>query len=634
MTMWQRFTQRARNVVFFAQEEATGMGHGFVGTEHLLLGLVRERDHVAARLMTRMGVDLDAIRPEIERQAQRGTDPLGQELQLTPRSKRVIDLAYEEARELNNNYVGTEHLLLGLIGEGEGLAARVLRPFGVDVERARREVILEQELLDLDAAVQFLGTSKPTLYRLLRQGELKGLKVGRQWRFRKPDLEAYMERGRLAAATAPTPELETEISHFSAELRRLSVAETGSMTSEPGNSTREERVQQLAEAITALALALGASDLHLEPVWNGPGTYLLLRARVDGILQELRRMPMSLREGLTARFKQMARIDLARTEAPQEGSFTRSHAGSDYVLETSTLPTYFGEAVTFLIRNITPTVVDLEQLDLSAEDRSRLRDWTRRPRGLVVATGPGALPLLYSCLREIAGPERKIVTIQQSGGHRLRQAVHVEVRPEAGLTFTAALRACARQAADVVLVGDLPDAETAALAHELALDRCLVLATARAGSAAGVLQGLLDLGLEPRLVARALVGIVAHAMAGQLCPDCKTAVNPESAALLLTRARQSAPAGGYLVPQDAVFHQGRGCEACRQTGYQGHVDLFEVVEISPALAQAILRRASAEEITGLAVANGSRTLLADGVRKAVEGLTSLDAVLRETGGGV
>src|SRR5947209_8857979 len=143
--MWQRFTERARRVVFFAQEEAGRLGENYVSTEHLLLGLVRENDSVAARILDRLGVSLGRIRSEIERQVTRGDGRLGQDMQLTPRAKRVIDLAYEEARQLNNNYIGTEHLLLGLVREGDGLGGRVLVKLGADLDRTRREVYAMQE---------------------------------------------------------------------------------------------------------------------------------------------------------------------------------------------------------------------------------------------------------------------------------------------------------------------------------------------------------------------------------------------------------------------------------------------------------------------------------------------------------
>src|SRR5437763_1157358 len=166
--MWQRFTERARRVVFFAQEEAARLGENYVGTEHLLLGLVRENDSVAARILDRLGVPLSRIRSDIERQVTRGHGNLGQDMQLTPRAKRVIDLAYEEARELNNNYIGTEHLLLGLIREGDGLAARVLKQEGAEYDTTKEVVRLMQEgavNLDQEAVA---GTSPEQALNLLR----------------------------------------------------------------------------------------------------------------------------------------------------------------------------------------------------------------------------------------------------------------------------------------------------------------------------------------------------------------------------------------------------------------------------------------------------------------------------------
>src|SRR6476661_5047845 len=157
--MWQRFTERARRVVFFAQEEAARLGENYVGTEHLLLGLVRESDSVAARILDRLGVPLGRIRSDIERQVTRGDGRLGQDMQLTPRAKRVIDLAYDEARQLNNNYIGTEHLLLGLIREGEGLAGRVLAKLGVDLERTRSEKLdpVVGRFTEIERVIQILS---------------------------------------------------------------------------------------------------------------------------------------------------------------------------------------------------------------------------------------------------------------------------------------------------------------------------------------------------------------------------------------------------------------------------------------------------------------------------------------------
>src|SRR5580693_6205756 len=179
-TMWQRFTERARKVVFFAQEEAGRLGENYVSTEHLLLGLVRENDSVAARILDRMGVSLGRIRSEIERQVTRGDGRLGQDMQLTPRAKRVIDLAYDEARQLSNNYIGTEHLLLGLIREGEGLAGRVLAKLGVDLDKTRKEVVALQDN-DSGKPVSHKSSYRATTDEALPEFSMTIAKAGPVW---------------------------------------------------------------------------------------------------------------------------------------------------------------------------------------------------------------------------------------------------------------------------------------------------------------------------------------------------------------------------------------------------------------------------------------------------------------------
>ena len=201
--MWQRFTEDARKIVFYAQEEAGRLGGNHVDTEHFLLAITRIPGNEAATILARLGVELAAVRSAVEALALRGDGRTGQDMQLTPRAKRVVDLAYEEAKRFKHKSIGAEHLLLGILHENEGSAGQALAKLGVTLEAARLQLLQLQdkqseELLSLDEAVKFLGTSRPTLYRLLGQDEIKGLKVGRQWRFRKADLVAYMERGPVA----------------------------------------------------------------------------------------------------------------------------------------------------------------------------------------------------------------------------------------------------------------------------------------------------------------------------------------------------------------------------------------------------------------------------------------------------
>ena len=258
--MWQRFTERARKVVFYAQEEAGRLGENYVSTEHLLLGLVRENDNVAARILDRMRVSRERIQSEILRQVTRGEGRLGHDMQLTPRAKRVIDLAYDEARLLNNNYIGTEHILLGLISEGEGLAGRTLSKLGVDLERTRVEVTILQEGRKED----------------------------------QPDAGDDAQKFVDLTGTEAEPQNVTTIKALSAD---------GSII-------------RIAHAVIQQAIQHKASEIRLEPTPNG----VRVSTRSDGKFQEMMTVPKPITEALVVRFKIMADMNVEQTQLPRRGA--------------------------------------------------------------------------------------------------------------------------------------------------------------------------------------------------------------------------------------------------------------------------------------------------------------------------
>ncbi len=628
--MWQQLTERAHKAVSYAQEEAGAMGSIGISTEHLLLGLIHEDVSVAARILDRSGVSRDRIRSEIGRRATRGEGKPGQDLNLTPRAKKVIDLAYAEANSLKNSYIGGEHLLLGLIAEGEGLAARVLTELGLTLDATREQVrkfqeeaeakTASEELLSLDEAVKFLGTSKPTLYRLLGQDEIKGLKVGRQWRFRRADLVAYMERSPVAVAAAPKEDLDMELAFFAQQL------------SEPeadGVASPETKTIRLAHKIMQLAVSAKASDIHLEPTLEN----FRLRLRVDGVLQETRRLPISVRESLTAQFKMMAEMDVNEKRLPQDGRIPLRYEDKDFTVRVSSVPSIYGESIAMQVSAKSAKqdlLVALDSLALAPNDLAQVRNLLRRPYGLLLAAGPtgsGKMSLLYSCLQDIAGGETKTVTIEDPIECILPHVTQVQVNKKGGLTFAAGLRSLLQQDPDVLLVGTLSDGETAALAAEAALTGHLVLSALQVGDAPSALLRLMDLGLPPHLVTSTVVGVVAMRLCRRLCDHCKAPADISDEPTL-SHVIRLAREGGYDAPPSAVFYRGRGCERCRGRGYAGRIALYEVLTMSSALAGALLRRAPAEELMDLAVSGGMRTLLADGIRKAVDGQTTVEEVLR------
>jgi len=628
-TMWQRFTERARKAVFYAQEEALELGENLVGPEHLLLGLVREDDNMAARILGRLGVEPGAVRQKVLARLEPGEPGTGEDLRLTPAAKQVVDWAYEEARHLLDNSIDAEHLLLGMLREPVGIVPEALASLGVTPEGVREQLQQmraaakmaadkpSEELLSLDEAVKFLGTSKPTLYRLLGQDEIKGLKVGRQWRFRRADLTAYMERGPVAVAAAPKEDLDMELSFFADQLSEPEPDQSG----DP-----EAKTVRLAHKIIQLAIQSKASDIHLDPNADD----FLLRLRVDGVLQETRRLPASTRESLTAYFKTMAELDVSEKKLPQDGRIPVRHEGKDYDFRAAVLPSMHGESLTLRILARQDVLLGLDRLGITPEDLAQIRALLRRPNGIIVATGPngaGKTTLLYSCLQEVAGVGKKTMTAEDPVEFLLPYTTQTQVNRKSGLSFPGILRSFMRSDPDVILVSEMRDPETALLAVEVSLTGHLLLTALHAGDAPSALMRLMEMGIEPYLVGATVAGVIATRLVRRVCEGCKQAVDL-SATPTLAYVTRLAAEGGYEVPDAAAFVRGAGCEHCRGRGYRGRMGLYEVLPMTEDLAEAVLRRAPAEELADIAMERGMRTLLADGVRKAAEGLTTLEEVMR------
>ena len=627
--MWQRFTERARKAVFYAQEEALELGENLVGPEHLLLGLVREDDNMAARILGRLGVEPGAVRQKVLARLEPGEPGTGEDLRLTPAAKQVVDWAYEEARHLLDNSIDAEHLLLGMLREPAGIVPEALASLGVTPEGVREQLQQmraaakmaadkpSEELLSLDEAVKFLGTSKPTLYRLLGQDEIKGLKVGRQWRFRRADLTAYMERGPVAVAAAPKEDLDMELSFFADQLSEPEPDQSG----DP-----EAKTVRLAHKIIQLAIQSKASDIHLDPNADD----FLLRLRVDGVLQETRRLPASTRESLTAYFKTMAELDVSEKKLPQDGRIPVRHEGKDYDFRAAVLPSMHGESLTLRILARQDVLLGLDRLGITPEDLAQIRALLRRPNGIIVATGPngaGKTTLLYSCLQEVAGVGKKTMTAEDPVEFLLPYTTQTQVNRKSGLSFPGILRSFMRSDPDVILVSEMRDPETALLAVEVSLTGHLLLTALHAGDAPSALMRLMEMGIEPYLVGATVAGVIATRLVRRVCEGCKQAVDL-SATPTLAYVTRLAAEGGYEVPDAAAFVRGAGCEHCRGRGYRGRMGLYEVLPMTEDLAEAVLRRAPAEELADIAMERGMRTLLADGVRKAAEGLTTLEEVMR------
>lgn len=488
------------------------------------------------------------------------------------------------------------------------------------------------ELFSFDEAIKFLDTSKSTLYRLLSQDDIKGVKVGKQWRFRKGDLTAYLERGPVAVAVdgAARVDLEAELDFFTEAWLTVGQQSEPALSPSSEQRTPEAKIVELADRIVFLAIVGSAGDIHLEP----SASSLRLRYRIDGVLHDIRRLPMSLHESLLTRFKEMAEMNLSEKRVPQDGRISIQYRGKEYDLRMSVLPTLYGENAVIRILDRTSVLLGLEKLETRPDELDALRTWMHQSRGLILATGPtgaGKTTLLYSCLQEVNTAEKNVLTIEDPIEHRLADITQVQVNKRVGVTFAGVLRSFIRQDPDVILCGEIRDIETVEMMVEASLTGHLVLSVLHTEDTLSALLRLDDMGLARYLVTATLLGVVATRLARKLCAHCKTVSPLEEGRPVSDKLRRLTENGGYRIPQEAVFYSAAGCPRCHGTGYQGRMGLYEILNCTPPLVAQLYQCGSHEERTRLAVLAGVRTLLADGMQKAVEGETSIDEVLRATG---
>jgi len=481
-----------------------------------------------------------------------------------------------------------------------------------------------QEVLSLGEAAAFLYVSKSTVYRLLNQGKLRGMKAGKQWRFRKEDLLAYMQRGpaALALANLPIAVLETELAAFAEEL-----AKAGTSTDEcddPALVGEAGKISQLVRRMVWLLHTCGGSDLHLEPIWEAGEEHTQLRMRVDGELREVRQMPRALHEPLVLEWKQRAGLSLEERLRPQEGSARLSYGETLLPLRVSVVPTLYGERTA--VRSIPTRVPTLAELRIAD---SPLAEWVRHGQGLVLITGPtgsGKATVRAACLHELAERNLNIMAVEDPVEFIFPAGV-AQLRAER-FTCAEGVRAILGQDPDVIVVGDLQgDPDLARSAAAAAETGHLVLACLHAYDSIAPLYDFLEWGVKRSLLAANVIGIVNQRLLPRLCESCKVEHAPDRE--LLEEVRRSAEEGGYRMPESAIFYQSVGCESCEGRGYIGRFALHEYFTFTPALKAAFLQGAPVDELTKLAREEGQPSGFAAGVQRAVEGVTSLEEVMRK-----
>ena len=388
----------------------------------------------------------------------------------------------------------------------------------------------------------------------------------------------------------------------------------------------EAPVIKLVNVVLMSAIHKGASDIHIEPYEKE----FRVRYRIDGILYNIMSPPMKMRDAITSRVKIMAKLDIAEKRLPQDGRikirFSDNGSSRDIDFRVSCLPTLFGEKIVLRLLDKDKLMLDMTRLGFEQESLTKFEAAIQKPWGMVLVTGPtgsGKTNTLYSSIAKINTPETNIMTAEDPVEFNLPGINQVQVRENIGLNFAAALRSFLRQDPNIILVGEIRDFETAEIAVKAALTGHLVLSTLHTNDAPSTINRLMNMGIEPFLVASSVNLICAQRLVRRVCSNCK--VEQPMAPEALMQAGYSADMAKDVVPM-----KGNGCERCNNTGYKGRVGLYEVMDITDELRELVLVGASGLELRRKAVEEGMITLRQSGLRKVKEGVTTIEEVARET----
>jgi type IV pilus assembly protein PilB len=377
-------------------------------------------------------------------------------------------------------------------------------------------------------------------------------------------------------------------------------------------------VIKLVNLLIMQAVKDKASDIHIEPQQDR----LLVRYRIDGVLYEAHSIPKHLQSALASRIKVMAKMDISETRKPQDGRIQLKMEGRSLDLRISSFPTIYGENIVARILDKSSVLLGLAELGLSDKNLKDFEKIIHRPNGIILVTGPtgsGKTTTLYAALSAISSVDKNIITIEDPVEYELNLIRQTQINPKADLTFASGLKSILRQDPDIIMVGEIRDRETADIAIRASLTGHLVFSTLHTNDAASALTRLIDMGIEPFLVATSVIAILAQRLVRVNCSNCKEKYNLSENTLKDLR-----------ITDKVDFYRGKGCKHCKKTGFLGRIGIYELLVINEEIREMIMAKVSAGEIKKKALSFGMSTLFSDGLQKAKEGITTIEEVLRVT----
>lgn len=404
-----------------------------------------------------------------------------------------------------------------------------------------------------------------------------------------------------------------------------SVASTLSLDAAPlGANLGDERIDasiiKFVNELILEAIQSGATDIHVEPFED----QLRVRYRIDGILHQVPTPPTirGFQPAIVSRIKIMANLNIAEKRLPQDGKILANFGENEYDLRVSLLPTQFGETINLRILSRSSMFLTLDQLGFMADDNTLFNTFLRKPHGIILVTGPtgsGKTTTLYASLNKLNRIDHKIITIEDPIEYQLKGITQMQVQPQIGFDFSKGLRSMLRHDPDIMMVGEIRDYETAEMAIRSSLTGHLVFSTLHTNDAAGAVTRLIDVGVEPFLISSTMIASIAQRLVRCVCERCAEPYDPEPEVFAEL---------GVARPQDARFRRGRGCDACRNTGYKGRIAIYEILPFSPPIKDLTVKRAPSTEIKRKGRELGMRTLREAGWLRILEGRTTFEEVIR------